>query len=257
MKWTIVSIAEAELMLENEELLLLDMRDYRAYLENHHPRALHLNDQNLRALLKHTDRSVPVLIYCYHGHRSQDMAQLFSDFGFTSCYSLDGGYEAWFPEFRLASQELSDNLLEWLLINGFDPENVDHRGPNNETALMQLCRLGQRDLALEMLAAGTRVSLTNKDGCNALWMAVQSSDQALVHALLQAGTPLNQQNDNGATALMLAMSLGQLPVVRYLLNAGADITLTTIDGFSAEDVAANRRVLNEFNQWKVSHAKAA
>ena len=23
------------------------------------------------------------------------MAQLFSDFGFINCYSLDGGYEAW------------------------------------------------------------------------------------------------------------------------------------------------------------------
>ena len=112
MKWTNVSIPEAEQMLENGEILLLDMRDYLAYLAGHHPRALHLNDQNLRALLKHTARSVPILIYCYHGHRSQDMAQLFSDFGFTSCYSLEGGYEAWFPEFRLADRELSDGLIE-------------------------------------------------------------------------------------------------------------------------------------------------
>lgn len=257
MKWTNVSIPEAEQMLANGDILLLDMRDYRAYLAGHHPRALHLNDQNLRALLKHTARSVPILIYCYHGHRSQDMAQLFSDFGFTSCYSLDGGYEAWFPEFCTAGRELSDDLIEWQLLNGFDPANLDHRSANNETALMQLCRLGRSELALELLEAGASLDLCSGDGTNALWMAVQSGDIDLIGTLLQSGINIDQQNDNGATSLMLAMSMDMPAVVRLLLSFGANTHLTTLDGFAAADVAASRRVLKEFNRWTSAHHSVA
>lgn len=257
MKWTNVSIQEAEQMLDNGDILLLDMRDYRAYLAGHHPRAIHLNDQNLRALLKHTARSVPILIYCYHGHRSQDMAQLFSDFGFTSCYSLEGGYEAWFPSFSQAEQALSDELIEWQLRNGFDPANLDHRSHNNETALMQLCRLGCRELALELLDVGASIGLCSRDGTNALWMAVQSGDVTLVESLIESGISLDAQNDNGATALMLAMSLDMPAMVSLLLSYGANTDLTTLDGFSAADVAASRRTLKEFNRWTHTHHSVA
>ena len=113
-KWHNISVSEAEEMLYDSHMLVLDMRDFRSYLADHHPRALHLTSDNLRAILKHTARSVPVLIYCYHGHRSQDMAQLFSDFGFTSCYSLDGGYEAWCPDIRHPDNELSKELRQWI-----------------------------------------------------------------------------------------------------------------------------------------------
>ncbi|WP_221797254.1 rhodanese-like domain-containing protein [Oceanobacter mangrovi] len=249
MKWTQVSIEEAEQMLENHDVLLLDMRDHLSYLAGHHRRAIHLNDMNLKALLKHTARSVPVLIYCYHGHRSQDMAQLFSDFGFTSCYSLKGGYEAWYPEFCMAERELSDELIEWQLWNHFDPENLDHRADNNETALMRLCREGNADLALELVEAGATLQLINEDGNNALWMAVQSGNELLVEALLRAGTPIDQQNDNGATVLMLAMTMDMPVMVRLLLASGANTELTTVDGFRAEDAAVSKRVLNQLKGW--------
>ena len=96
-KWQTITVDEAEQMLADSDIVLFDMRDYRSYLAGHHPKALHLSEQNLRAMLKHTNRAVPVIIYCYHGHSSQDMAQLFSDFGFARSYSVDGGYEAWLP----------------------------------------------------------------------------------------------------------------------------------------------------------------
>ena len=90
-----ISAAQAEQMIDDTNMLVLDMRDIRFYLEDHHPKALHLNDGNLPTLLKHTAKHVPILIYCYHGNASQDMAQLFVDFGFAEVYSMDGGYEAW------------------------------------------------------------------------------------------------------------------------------------------------------------------
>lgn len=243
MKWHNVSVTEAEEMLYDSEILVLDMRDFSAYLRGHHPRALHLHEQNLRALLKHTARSVPVLIYCYHGHRSQDMAQLFSDFGFTSCYSLDGGYEAWFPAIRRPQSPLSAELQQWLLEQGFFPGNIDQRAGNNETALMQLCRCGHEAFVRELVMAGAGVDLVNKDGNNALWMACQSGSEAIVRLLLANDINMDQQNDHGATALMYAASAGNSRMLRLLLEAGADTGLSTGDDFSALDVAATPETL--------------
>lgn len=249
MKWHNISVAEAEEMLSDSGILLLDMRDHRAYLRGHHPRALHLNDQNLRALLKHTARSVPVVIYCDHGHRSQDMAQLFTDFGFTSCYSVDGGYEAWFQSVRQPQSELSEGLKQWMLDQGFCPDNIDQRADNNETALMQLCRLGHQAYVHELVIAGAGLDLVNKDGNNALWMACQSGSTGVARLLLANGINLDQQNDHGATALMYSASTGDLEMVSLLLEAGADTQLTTKDDFSVLDVAATPETLRLLQRY--------
>ncbi len=91
-----ISVDEAEsLMDSHENVLLLDCRDAQSYCRDHHPRAIHLNDFNLRAFLKHTPKDIQLVIYCYHGHTSQDKAALFADFGFEHCHSVDGGFEAW------------------------------------------------------------------------------------------------------------------------------------------------------------------
>lgn len=94
--FTRISVEQAETLLARQEnIMLLDMRDARAYCQGHDPRAIHLNDLTLRTLLKCTPKQMHLIIGCYHGNSSQDMARLFSDFGFSNCYSLDGGYEAW------------------------------------------------------------------------------------------------------------------------------------------------------------------
>lgn len=242
-KWTSVSTDEADMMIQDADVLLLDMRDYKAWLAGHHPRAIHLNDQNLRALLKHTCRSVPVIIYCYHGHRSQQMAQLFSDFGFTSCYSLDGGFEAWFPHIRLPDTELSFELRRWMLEREFDPCNLDERGSNNETALMVAAREANEAFCRELVFAGASLDLTNMDGNNALWMACQSGSHAITRLLLANDIDFDNQNDHGATALIYAASLGRLDLVNLLVEAGADTRLQTADDFTALDVAASRQVM--------------
>ena len=91
-----IPVAEAEELLATfDNVLLLDCRDASAYCRGHHPDAIHLNDFNLRPLLKNTPKNIQLIIYCYHGNSSQDFARLFADFGFQNCYSVDGGYDAW------------------------------------------------------------------------------------------------------------------------------------------------------------------
>lgn len=252
MKWQTLSIAEAEQMLTNSEILLLDMRDFRAYLSGHHPRAIHLEEHNLRAILKHTNRAVPILIYCYHGHKSQEMSQLFSDFGFTSCYSLDGGYDAWFPHIRLPIAALSDTLKRWMLAHGFNPRNLDERVSNNETALMYAAREGNEFLARELVMAGCSLNLLNQDGNNALWMACQSGSPTVVKLMLDNDIDIDQQNDHGATALMYVASMTNFCLVEMLLKAGANSILMTKDDMSALDAASNSKVLRLIQQYSHS-----
>jgi rhodanese-related sulfurtransferase len=238
-----ISAAQAEQMIDDANMLVLDMRDFRSYLAGHHPKALHLSDGNLATLLKHTAKHVPILIYCYHGNSSQDMAQLFSDFGFKNCYSLDGGYEAWFQTVKRPSRELSDSLKSWMKERGFDPGNLDERGWNNDTALMRAAREGAAAICEELLKAGASVNLKNKDGNNALWLACVSESEHIIQMLLAHGIDIDNQNDNGATALIHASSAGKTGMVKSLAAYGADASLATLDDFSALDAAANIEIL--------------
>lgn len=247
--WQNISIEEAELMLESNHVILFDMREYRDYAAGHHPRALYLSEQNLRAMIKHTSRKVPVIIYCYHGHKSQDMAQLFHDFGFEHSFSVEGGFERWFQHICMPKKQLSRGLQQWLEQHGFEAGNLDYRKDNNTTALMQAARHTEVDMMFELLQAGASVNLVNQDGNNALWMACQSGSSAAVQLLIDYGINLNQQNDHGATALMLVASTAKQHLVKLLLDAGADTHLTTCDDFSVHDVAASRAVIKQLKHF--------
>ena len=90
-----ISVQQAKQLISNQRALVVDVRDINAYQAGALPAAQHVNLSNFPKFRKQNDRAKPVLIYCYHGNASQDMAQLFVDFGFAEVYSMDGGYEAW------------------------------------------------------------------------------------------------------------------------------------------------------------------
>ncbi|WP_349569089.1 rhodanese-like domain-containing protein [Azotobacter salinestris] len=91
-----IAAEQAEALLAGQDsVMLLDTRDARAYCQGHDPRAIHLNDLNLRTLLKVTPKQVHLIFCCADGASSPDMAHLFAEFGFINCYSLEGGYAAW------------------------------------------------------------------------------------------------------------------------------------------------------------------
>lgn len=93
---TRISVDDAQALLASKSpVMLLDMRDAQSYCQGHDPRAIHLSELSIRTLIRSTPKDVHMIVYCYQGHASQERAQLLADFGFTRCYSLDGGYEAW------------------------------------------------------------------------------------------------------------------------------------------------------------------
>jgi rhodanese-related sulfurtransferase len=90
-----ISAAEAQAVLARGDALILDVRTSDAFAEGHMPGARRTTMSDLPELLGSTPKTAPILIYCYHGHASQEFARIFTDFRFQEVYSLDGGFEGW------------------------------------------------------------------------------------------------------------------------------------------------------------------
>jgi rhodanese-related sulfurtransferase len=90
-----ISISNAQWILENTTCIVVDIRDEQSYRQGHLPRAVRFNNRIFHQIRKQEQHQIPILVYCYHGISSKDVAQIFSDFGCTNVYSLEGGYASW------------------------------------------------------------------------------------------------------------------------------------------------------------------
>ena len=90
-----INSEEASLIMESEKALIIDIRDYPSYRESHIEGSMLNHDGLMQALIKNKEYDRPVIIYCYHGNSSRDMAEFISALGFKKVYSLKGGYVAW------------------------------------------------------------------------------------------------------------------------------------------------------------------
>ncbi|MBR9884868.1 MAG: thiosulfate sulfurtransferase GlpE [Oceanospirillales bacterium] len=94
-KFKTISAQELPELLGRSNALLLDCRDLRDYRSGHIENALHLHEGLRESLLMRGDKHREIVIYCYHGHASEHVAEMFADFGFSEVYSLAGGFNAW------------------------------------------------------------------------------------------------------------------------------------------------------------------
>ena len=90
-----LDVSESMRVFEEGGHLFIDIRDERSYAEGHVPGAVHLHDGNVERFVQSTDKSRPVVVYCFHGINSQGGAAYFLREGFKTVYSMDGGFEAW------------------------------------------------------------------------------------------------------------------------------------------------------------------
>lgn len=80
---------------ENTAYILLDVREDEevtlASLPNHTHIPMHLIP------LRHNELpdDQPIIVYCHHGLRSQQVAMYLADAGFDNLYNLKGGIDAW------------------------------------------------------------------------------------------------------------------------------------------------------------------
>lgn len=257
-----ISVGQAGQILAERQPLILDMRDHFAFDNGHIAGAVHLTDQTLRTALKQTPRDRPVLVYCYHGNSSQDIAKLFTEFGFAEVYSLDGGYEAWrnLAQAPLAvvqgkpANDPGERLRQWLQSHGFDQVDLDAPARLGAAPLLAACRAGDASVVEALLEAGAPVDAVDDFGNDALWAACYSGSLETIQTLLDAGVKINRQNPDGSTALIYAASAGKTEVVEFLLSAGADPAIRNRDDFTALELSANREILLLLRKTAASQA---
>lgn len=93
-RYQVVSCQQLPALLDGDALLL-DCRKLGDYRGGHIEGALHVHDGLVASLIDSGDRSRPVVIYCYHGHNSEHLAEAFANAGFSQVFSVAGGYAAW------------------------------------------------------------------------------------------------------------------------------------------------------------------
>lgn len=90
---------DAHRLMNEKPVQLVDIRDELSFVHAHIPDAQHLSNASLQAFLEQADKERPLIVYCYHGHSSQPVAQFFAQQAFQEVYSLEGGFESWEKEF--------------------------------------------------------------------------------------------------------------------------------------------------------------
>lgn len=89
---------QAQELLKNENVKLVDIRDNESYNNGHLKKAIHLTQNNIADFIETTPKETPILVICYHGNSSQNIAQYLTSCNFASVYSIDGGYDGWINE---------------------------------------------------------------------------------------------------------------------------------------------------------------
>lgn len=253
-----IGIEEAESLIKRDGTVIVDVRDPGSYSRARINGAKLVSMRNISDVIAETMKDTPILIYCYRGHASREYAQVFTDFGFSDVYSLDGGYEAWRarPKTPPAAAAPSSPLQQWLNAQGFPAADINAKIANDVTPLMKASQVGDIDAVRMLIAAGAALDSRNGDGNNAIWLACFGDHVDIIDVLVGAGMDINNRNDNGATALMYAASAGKVAAVGRLLEKGADVTPETQDGFSALDLASTVECLQLLRRATAGGRKA-
>lgn len=82
---------QAEKLMKESELTVLDVREENEYNISHLPGAIRYQDDLLDGL----SPDQPILVYCTVGLRSNDLAKKLSDQGFRKVYEIKGGILSW------------------------------------------------------------------------------------------------------------------------------------------------------------------
>lgn len=90
-----ISAEESKKLSSEVEATFVDIRDVNSYALGHIDGATRLDNAAIPAFLSDTPKDMPVIVYCYKGISSQQVAQFLALQGFSDVYSMDGGYEAW------------------------------------------------------------------------------------------------------------------------------------------------------------------
>jgi len=82
---------------QNEEFLLVDVREESEFAKDHLPTAIHLGKGIIERDVEQQipDLNAPIVLYCGGGFRSALAADNLQKMGYTNVLSMDGGIREW------------------------------------------------------------------------------------------------------------------------------------------------------------------
>ena len=93
-----VSAQEAAEQSRLGRVVMLDVREPRAFAMAHVPESRCIDPALAKEIVADWPRDTPMVLVCHHGMRSLDAAEYFQGHGFTNVKSLRGGVDAWSQE---------------------------------------------------------------------------------------------------------------------------------------------------------------
>ena len=123
-------------------------------------------------------------------------------------------YEKKDNSYNYIIENKNKNLLIFLVEHGVDLDKIVYE--NDEIALFDACRSGNKELVEYLLKNGTYINKENKNGITPLLYSCISGNKELVEYLLKNGADINKENKNGITPLLYACYSRNKELVEYL-----------------------------------------
>lgn len=96
MQFQFMNPDELKTRLEADQpAVVVDIRDAGSFAAGSIKGSQVLNNDNVQLFVEQTDKTLPIVVCCYHGNSSQSAAQFLVEQGFNEVYSLQGGFELW------------------------------------------------------------------------------------------------------------------------------------------------------------------
>jgi thiosulfate sulfurtransferase len=93
--FTRITVQKAHEIMASGKVTVVDIRDAGSFAQGHIAHAQNVSDANIKDFLGSSDKTIPLVCYCYHGISSRQAAGYFADQGFRQVYSIDGGWGEW------------------------------------------------------------------------------------------------------------------------------------------------------------------
>ena len=90
-----ISSEEAKQLIDNQEVVVLDVRTTEEYQEGHIPSAIWLPLQELETKFSDLDKDQAYLVVCRSGNRSAQASENLSNNQFNTVYNMTGGMNSW------------------------------------------------------------------------------------------------------------------------------------------------------------------
>ena len=92
-----VSADQAYTLLNDEQMMIIDVREQHEWEAGHLPNAIHLSKGIIEVKIEHAipNKKTTLLLYCGGGTRSLLAGYNLHQMGYTDVISMDGGMRAW------------------------------------------------------------------------------------------------------------------------------------------------------------------